>query len=328
MKRTLLTLLAMLSIATVLAKDSYLPTCVPLREYFYHNEQGESWLENTFLSEIFPGYIASYNEDGYGYTVLREQGTQILRNFDGLTTTPELIELLKENLPTVNNDFVYFDYNLQVGDTLCVVYYTTSPTCDYEAHCLEGKIIKVLSIDTIESGTHSRLKYNLESRLFTAGLSAYCDASLPPNERVYEYTYSLSFGNTINDAWIEGIGYTAFIFSGDLDANFMHELQCVFEEGELIYCADGADCNGLSDHANKKIDFTTLTLHRDGGALMAVFPTASTGETITLYDATGRAVAVQAVRQGATTATIDTTALPAGVYIACLNSGATAKVVL
>ena len=306
---------------------SYLPTCAPLREYIYHNEQGESYRENTFLSEIFPGYIA-HNEDGYSYTMLREQGTQILRNFDGLTTTPELIKLLEENLPTVNNDFVYFDYNLQVGDTLCVVYYTTSPTCDYEAHRLDGKIIKVLSVDTIESGTQSRLKYNLESRLFTAGLSAYCDVSLPPNERVYEYTYSIAFGDTVNDAWIEGIGYTTLILPGDLDANFMHELQCVFEEGELIYCADGADCKGLSDHANKKIDFTTLTLHREGDALMAVFPTAATGETITLYDATGRVVATQPIRTGATTATIDITALPAGVYIARLNSGATAKVVL
>jgi hypothetical protein len=306
---------------------TYLPTCVPLREYIYYKEQGESWRENTFSSENYPGYIAYHDEYIYN-KVLREQGTQILRNFDGLTTTPELIKLLKENLPTVNNDFVYFDYNLQVGDTLCVVDYVLTATCDYEAHRLDGKIIKVLSVDTIESGTQSRLKYNLESRLFTAGLSAYCDTSLPPNERVYEYTYSISFGNTINDAWIEGIGYTTFIFSGDLDANFMHELQCVFEEGELIYCADGADCKGLSDNVNKKIDFTTLTLHREGNALMAVFPTAAIGEAITLYDATGRAVAVQAVRQGATTATIDITALPAGVYIARLNSGATAKVVL
>ena len=71
-----------------------------------------------------------------------------------------------------------------------------------------------------------------------------------------------------------------------------------------------------------------LTLHREGDALMAVFPTASAGETITLYDATGRAVATQAIRTGATTATIDITALPTGVYIARLNSGATAKVVL
>ena len=61
---------------------------------------------------------------------------------------------------------------------------------------------------------------------------------------------------------------------------------------------------------------------------MAVFPTASVGEAITLYDATGRVVATQAIRQGATTATIDVATLPAGVYIARHNSGATTKVVL
>lgn len=308
---------------------TYLPTCVPLREYIYYEEQGESWRENTFLSENYPGYIA-YNDDYIYNKVLREQGTQILRNFDGLTTTPELIKLLNENLPTVNNDFIYFDYNLQIGDTLCVVEHTETATCDGEMHLLEGKVIKVLSVDTIESGTQSRLKYNLESRLFTAGLCAYSDsdASLPPNEKVYEYTYSIAFGDTVNDAWIEGIGYTTLIFPGDLDANFMHELQCVFEEGELIYCADGADCKGLSDNVNKKIDFTTLTLHREGNALLAVFPTASAGEAITLYDATGRGVATQPIRTGATTATIDVATLPAGIYIARLNSGATTKVVL
>ncbi|MBR5844497.1 MAG: T9SS type A sorting domain-containing protein [Bacteroidaceae bacterium] len=75
-------------------------------------------------------------------------------------------------------------------------------------------------------------------------------------------------------------------------------------------------------------DAKSLTLHRSGDALMAVFPTAQAGEAITLYDATGRAVVIQAVRQGATTATIDVATLPAGVYIARLNSGATAKVVL
>ena len=75
-------------------------------------------------------------------------------------------------------------------------------------------------------------------------------------------------------------------------------------------------------------DGCCLTLHREGDALMAVFPTASVGEVITLYDATGRVVATQPIRTGATTATIDTTALPAGVYIARLNSGATAKVAL
>ncbi|MBR5002828.1 MAG: T9SS type A sorting domain-containing protein, partial [Bacteroidaceae bacterium] len=49
---------------------------------------------------------------------------------------------------------------------------------------------------------------------------------------------------------------------------------------------------------------------------------------ITLYDATGRVVATQAVRPGATTATINVAALPAGVYIARMGNGATSKIVL
>ena len=61
---------------------------------------------------------------------------------------------------------------------------------------------------------------------------------------------------------------------------------------------------------------------------MAEFCTASVGEAITLYDATGRVVATQPIRTGTTTATIDVATLPAGVYIARLNSGATAKVAL
>ena len=298
-------------------EGSYLPTCVPLREYIYHNEQGESWRENTFLSEYVPGYIA-YNEDTPGYyKVLREDGTRILRNYNNITNTPEMLALIKENFTTDGNDFVYFDYNLQIGDTLCVVELIDGKAGYLEGIWIDGKIIKVESIDVIEINAQPRARYILEAYYF----SGYLEESRDKESGDYLYTYSIErIGKTYSDSWIEGIGYTK--------NNYDYELQCLFEEGELIYCADGADCKGLSDHANKKIDFTTLTLHRSGDALMAVFPTASTGETITLYDATGRAVAVQAVRQGATTATIDTTALPAGVYIARLNSGATAKVVL
>ena len=307
----------MLSIATVLAKDSYLPTCVPLREYIYHNEQGESYRENTFLSEYAPGYIA-YNEDTPGYyKALREDGTRILRYYNNITDTPEMLALIKENFTTDGNDFVYFDYNLQIGDTLCVVELIDGKAGYLEGIWIEGKIIKVESIDVIEINAQPRARYILEACYF----SGYLAESRDKESGDYLYTYSIErIGKTYSDSWIEGIGYTK--------NNHNYELQCLFEEGELIYCADGADCKGLSDHANKKIDFTTLTLHREGDALMAVFPTAATGEAITLYDATGRVAATQAIRTGATTATIDITALPAGVYIARLNSGATAKVVL
>lgn len=75
---------------------------------------------------------------------------------------------------------------------------------------------------------------------------------------------------------------------------------------------------------NKVLPFT---LHRNGDVLIAVFPAAGAGEAITLYDATGRVVAVQPISEGATTASIDVANLPKGIYIARLNSGASAKVV-
>ena len=82
------------------------------------------------------------------------------------------------------------------------------------------------------------------------------------------------------------------------------------------------------DVEKTKTEGKNLRTYLYNGTLTIEFPTASAGEAITLYDTTGRVVATQPIRTGATTATIDITALPAGVYIARLNSGATAKVVL
>ena len=110
---------------------------------------------------------------------------------------------------------------------------------------------------------------------------------------------------------------TAFI--GDLAYNEIYIELCNTCESATIYPA------GVYKHL---LDKESLVIYNNGDALMAEFPTAQAGEAITLYDATGRAVATQAVRQGATTANIDVATLPAGVYIARLNSGATAKVVL
>ena len=72
----------------------------------------------------------------------------------------------------------------------------------------------------------------------------------------------------------------------------------------------------------------TFKMHRQGDILMAVFPAAEPGEAITLYDASGRVVAKQAIRAGATTAGINASSLPAGIYIATLASGASTKIVL
>ncbi len=213
--------------------SAYLPTCAPGREYIYQdNKYGNEWRENTFLSEIFPGYIA-YNTDGYYGKTLRENGDKVLRNFADLTTTPKLIDLLNENMTIINEDFVYFDYSLQIGDTLCVVEYIVTALGDGEAHVLNGKVIEVLSIEKIELGAQSLLKYNLQSRPFTAVLSMGYDSSLPPSEWDVTYHYGIEIGDTFDDAWIEGIGYTSV--TGD---DLIYNLQCVYEEGELIYCAE------------------------------------------------------------------------------------------
>ena len=124
--------------------------------------------------------------------------------------------------------------------------------------------------------------------------------------------------------WIEGIGCLEDPFDiNNWDYSYNIILSC-YENDICIYNKDGIYNSILYPSTENH----TLTLHREGYVLMAVFPSASAGEAITLYDATGRVVATQPIRTGATTATIDITALPAGVYIARLNSGATAKVVL
>ena len=214
---------------------------------------------------------------------------------------------------------MYFDYNMQVGDTLNVYESEDTPTGgdnNVFTYIVRGKHIKVLSIEEVTYNNIPRKKYNLESKQIEYAIFFETEPywqKFIKDDFVEEVAY--------NESWIEGIGYTTEYYG-------TYTLQCVFEKGELIYCADGAKCNGLSEIANKKIDFSTLTLHRQGDMLMAVFPAAEPGEAITLYDASGRVVAKQAIRAGATTAGIDASSLPAGIYIATLAGGASAKVAL
>lgn len=84
----------------------------------------------------------------------------------------------------------------------------------------------------------------------------------------------------------------------------------------------------LSDVNTAKNNISTLILHRFSDVVVALFPTAGVGEAITLYDAAGRVVAVQPIRKGATTTSINVANLPKGVYIARLNSGASEKIAL
>ena len=97
----------------------------------------------------------------------------------------------------------------------------------------------------------------------------------------------------------------------------------VYYNGQFITAVENiTDINRLSNPT------TSLSLHREGDHVMAVFPAVGVGEAVTLYDTTGRVVASQPLRQGATTATIDIAHLPQGVYIAHVGNTISAKVVL
>jgi len=329
MRRFLLIALSIVAFASAVAKDSYLPTCVAGREYIY-TYNGDTIKKNTYNSQKFSEYILIEEfglrmEPPYGLA-LRDSGSYVLRNYKDLCYHDGVLTQLKENVTTIGYDMVFFDYDMQIGDTLHVIEDVDSFTGSNEIHLLMGKIVKVTSIDTVEIQSSIRLKYNLESRFLSSMVGDNTDVGIPPGpdrEEIYFYEI-LEIGEPFQEAWIEGIGYTGYL----TEYYDTYTLQCVFEKGELIYCADGAKCNGLSEVANKKIDFSTLTLHRQGDVLMAVFPAAEPGEAITLYDASGRVVAKQAIRAGATTAGIDASSLPAGIYIATLASGASAKVAL
>ena len=190
----------------------------------------------------------------------------------------------------VDEDFLVFDFGANAGDTV-----TLKPF-------FENEVRKII-IDSIQSTTL--------------------------NGKVRDIYY-VDYGYE-TDVWIEGIGpIHSFLFNevirwGGVGYSYFHYYYD--NSTQYVYPEDREVLDFSAVHATPA-DANTLTLHRNGNALMAVFPTASTGEAITLYDTTGRVVATQAVQQGATTVSIDTTTLPAGVYIARLNSGATAKVVL
>ena len=189
----------------------------------------------------------------------------------------------------VDEDFLVFDFGANAGDTV-----TLKPF-------FENEVRKII-IDSIQSTTL--------------------------NGKVRDIYY-VDYGYE-TDVWIEGIGpIHSFLFNegirwGGVGYSYFHYY---YDNSTQYVYPEDRDVLDFSAVHSLQAEAHTLTLHRNGNALMAVFPTASAGESITLYDTTGRVVATQAVQQGATTATIDITALPAGVYIARLNSGATAKMV-
>ncbi|MBR5003653.1 MAG: T9SS type A sorting domain-containing protein, partial [Bacteroidaceae bacterium] len=190
----------------------------------------------------------------------------------------------------VDEDFLVFDFGANTGDTVIL-----KPLYENQ----ERKII----IDSIETTTLNGKERNV---------------------------YYVDYGYD-TDVWIEGIGpIHSFLFCEEIrwgSSGYSYLHYYYDNSTQYIYPEDREVIDFSAVHT-LQADARTLTLHRVGDALVAVFPTASAGEAITLYDATGRVVATQAVRPGATTATIDVAALPAGVYIARMGNGATSKIVI
>ncbi len=133
---------------------------------------------------------------------------------------------------------------------------------------------------------------------------------------------------TDDDIWIEGIGSTKLPFLpldnlrfgavGYSDFRYYYDYasKYIYPEDREFY-----DFSGIIGTMAEM----QLSLRRCGDVVMASFPMAEVGECLTVYDAAGRAVVSQPVRQGATTAILPMAEQPAGVYIVKLQSGEAVK---
>ena len=283
-------------------------------EYIPFLQEGNAWVQESIESDYGRNMITdTVTIDGKEYCVLSFRALNI---YESIIWDSHYKTYLREEgkkvyryhydesfVPTWNNtEHLFFDFGAQAGDSIVVA--------DWEEYKL------TLVIDSV----CQKVLDNKERDVF------YVSYMKLYKER--EETYIEN-----HDVWIEGIGPTQTATFDEMVCKW--GLAC---GPSLFYCFHNYNTGYTYPEDKTMLDFSavhatpsdanTLTLHRNGNALMAVFPTASAGESITLYDTTGRVVATQAVQQGATTVSIDTTTLPAGVYIARLNSGATAKVVL
>jgi hypothetical protein len=209
--------------------------------------------------------------DSHYKTYLREEGKRVYK-----------YEVEKGFFPTESNtEHLFFDFGAQAGDSIVVA--------DSEEYKL------TLVIDSV----YQTVLDNKERDVF------YVSYMKLDKER--EETYIEN-----HDVWIEGIGPTQTATFDEMVCKW--GLAC---GASLFYCYHNYNTGYTYPEDKTMIDFSavhatpaegcSLTLHREGDALMAVFPTASAGESITLYDTTGRVVATQPISTGATIATIDIT---------------------
>ena len=293
MKRVILFTISVLSIFSVYATHEYIP----------YVREGNAWV-------IIGG--EGYKQFSIGQEVVIDNKSYYELNYaffkpsKGCVTNRSLYDYIWERdkkvyLGTETQNRLLYDFGAQVLDTIrydhldeSFYYYTV-----------------VNSVSTQEILGKQRLVMNV---------SHYCSVD--------------DFNDPIQSSWIEGIGA---INEDIFDFEKSYRMGASATPDQFYYYTNSNE-GGCYPEVQKVIDFSaistintdasTLTLHRSGDVLMATFPTAGKGEAITLYDATGRVVTTQPIREGATTTSIDVATLPDGIYIARLSNGSTAKVVL
>ena len=116
-----------------------------------------------------------------------------------------------------NEEKLYYDFNLQVGDSFDV--------CSYGEPCF----IQVVAIEEMEMEDGSLRK---------------------------KYVFNDGWGGDENETWIEGVGSlggVAHRFDPDLTGSFFSHLQCYFEDSKLVW-TDGECWDKIEENATEKVE--------------------------------------------------------------------------
>lgn len=241
-----------------------------------------------------------------------------------------------------DGEVLVYDSSLQPGDSLLIAgrtdYLANSPAReDHKAASepftlyYEGRVLKLESVENIESNGTSFAAYNFEGYRYTA----FVTVTTNENGQLLSSEITVQKEGDCNDTWVEGIGYlSGFELEGVRNKTFpMMSWNCVWKHDELVFVKDaGKECLNLGSLVNPVAAVQGVVLYREGNHLTATFPAVGDGGEIALYDTTGKTVHASPLRTGATTAIVSVDDLPHGVYIVTVTSTGnrplTAKTVL
>ncbi len=223
MKRYTITIIALLATLSVVA-EGYIPTYVDGRVFKYvsHNGSYDEYCElycsensfecNTkegYLSLFFPPEVTATRAvvDVWNHWIKEEDG--LVLQYINLGESNRIDSLVQSYFTIIENDIVSFDYHLQQGDSMAV--YCAHEWDNYGIY-IGGKVITLLSKDTtyIDGVPHER--YNLKSKPFELSINVNTNESA--DETQWDISAQKSYTQPeYEEAWIEGIGYTYWLFS-------------------------------------------------------------------------------------------------------------------